>query len=450
MTQALKWPVVYFIHIIYRRIARAMRITARNIDIKFKDIKEASSWNNQSKEELKMHKIHVYPAKFPSFLISKSLSYARRKRVDVQTIGDIFCGCGTTALEAKRNDKTFWGCDINPVATLIAKVKRERYDDEILSGYFLNILERYKRCAPRIPKYIRENERLQYWFLEGQMEDLYKLLFSIRHEVSDKKYRDFFLVAFSNILKRTSRWLTKSIKPQVDPKKAVNDVQTVFKIQFNLMARAVKEANKTITTNPSFKIVNKNFLKTRCKSPFVDMLITSPPYVTSYEYADLHQLSTMWLGYTEDFRDLRDGTIGSLHHADLKEKEIIKLDPIATETYNKLTKARTKRPKAALKYFMDIMNTVDKAYAIIRPGGLAVFVIGNTTHKKVYIDNAKYLTKCMLGKGFENIEVFKRKISSKILTPYRSGDGKFSNNKNHKKIYSYEFVIIAQKPNIRT
>jgi len=39
-----------------------------------------------------------------------------------------------------------------------------------------------------------------------------------------------------------------------------------------------------------------------------------PPYVTSYEYADLHQLSTLWLGYTDDYRKLRSGSIGSLYH----------------------------------------------------------------------------------------------------------------------------------------
>ena len=27
----------------------------------------------------------------------------------------------------------------------------------------------------------------------------------------------------------------------------------------------------------------------------VDLIVTSPPYVTSYEYADLHQLSSLWL-----------------------------------------------------------------------------------------------------------------------------------------------------------
>lgn len=38
--------------------------------------------------------------------------------------------------------------------------------------------------------------------------------------------------------------------------------------------------------------------------------------MTSYEYADLHQLSSLWLGYTEDYRDLRKGSIGSIYNSD--------------------------------------------------------------------------------------------------------------------------------------
>ena len=74
-----------------------------------------------------IHRIHSYPAKFPAFITTKALQYAEEQGIDVKVVADVFCGCGTTAVEAKRNGKHFWGCDINPVATLIAKVKTRRY-----------------------------------------------------------------------------------------------------------------------------------------------------------------------------------------------------------------------------------------------------------------------------------------------------------------------------------
>jgi DNA modification methylase len=423
-----------------------MRITQENWNTNFRGIRESSTWNNQIEQELKMHKIHMYPAKFPSFLIGKSLEYARRNRIEVNSIGDIFCGCGTTALEAKVNDKDFWGCDINPVATLIAKVKREAYNKNILNKYYKQIVENCENVTLEDLENIVDNERIVYWFRPEQIENLQKLLSSIKTTVPQGKYQDFFFVAFSNILKRTSKWLTKSIKPQIDPAKPIYGVFESFKTQYNTMLKAVEEVNQEILNTPNAQIINRNFLTLEVEQPFLDMLITSPPYVTSYEYADLHQLSTMWLGYTNDFRELRSGTIGSLYHQALDNTEIEELDEFARNIYNDLNAADAKSPKAALKYFIDMRDTINKSYSIINPGGMAVFVIGNTTHKNVYIDNAKYLTKCMLNRGFVDIDVMKRKISSKILSPYRDKRGKFSNNKNHKKIYSYEFVIIARKP----
>ena len=83
-------------------------------------VKESPFWSKHSDPELKIHRIHAYPAKFPAFITSKALAFAKSKGVRVKTIGDVFCGCGTVAFEARRNGIDFWGCDINPVATLIA------------------------------------------------------------------------------------------------------------------------------------------------------------------------------------------------------------------------------------------------------------------------------------------------------------------------------------------
>jgi DNA modification methylase len=84
-------------------------------------------WNIGDEPELRMHRIHSYPAKFPAFITSKAIQFSKELSKPVNSIADVFCGCGTTALETKRNDIDFWGCDVNPVATMIAKVKSQLY-----------------------------------------------------------------------------------------------------------------------------------------------------------------------------------------------------------------------------------------------------------------------------------------------------------------------------------
>lgn len=421
-----------------------MRITSENLDIAFDKIREKSTWNSQTHNELKMHKIHAYPAKFPAFLITKSLEYAEKNNINVETLGDIFCGCGTTALEAKKYNKQFWGCDINPVATLIAKVKRTKYDVLQLNEYYTSISAMYNDDSYCPINIFIDHDRINYWFHVSQINDLNKLLNAVREVTPVGDYRDFFSVAFSNILKKTSKWLTKSIKPQIDPIKPVFPISKAFKYQYNLMVKAVAEVNNSITVEPAVEIVNKNFLEIDDSTTFLDMLICSPPYVTSYEYADLHQLSTMWLGYIYDFRELREGTIGSLYHHNFNMEDE-RVDSNVRELYHRLVKAKASSPKSVIKYFIDMENTINRTFSIVNPGGLAVFVIGNTTYKDVYIDNAKFITNKMLKVGFSEIEVFKRKISGKILSPYRDSNGKFSKNKNDRKVYSYEYVLIAKK-----
>ena len=231
-------------------------------------------WNTGPGKELKMHRIHSYPAKFPAFITTKALKYVQQKYA-IGTIADIFCGCGTTAFEAKRNNIDFWGCDINPVATLIARVKSHRYQSIRINNYLERIVSRFRMT--RIENsYPRANSRLKYWYQANQYNDLAQLKSSIEEETPLRShYRSFFLCALSNILKPTSMWLTKSIKPQLDPNKTPADVLQAFLTQCQFMSEANSESKPFGSAN--IKIDTRDFLsKEYCPSK-ADMVVTSPP-----------------------------------------------------------------------------------------------------------------------------------------------------------------------------
>lgn len=401
-----------------------------------------SDWDGRDVSENLMHRIHAYPAKFPAFITTKAIQYAESKAVRVDTVADVFCGCGTVAYETVKANRHFWGCDINPVATLIARTKSRHYDSERLTGYYETILKKFALQTFDESDTIANNERVKYWFFQQQIEDLSKLKQAIETAVDDETYREFFLCAFSNILKSCSRWLTKSIKPQVDPKKKPHDVMAAFAMQVKMMQKAnmVNEINDGLAD-----IETTNCLLKTVEQPFVDLLVTSPPYVTSYEYADLHQLSTLWLGYTDDYRSFRDGTIGSLHGENHLSDHLKHLNHIGQDIVFKLYAIDKSKCRSVSQYYIDMQNAVKKVYELIRPGGATLFVIGNTEYKGVKIDNARHLIETLLDEGFESVEVERRKISNKILTPYRDSVGKFTTDKNSRKIYSEEFIIFAKK-----
>lgn len=399
-------------------------------------------WNFSDDTELLMHTIHAYPAKFPAFIATKAFEYAEQEGVKVKTVADIFCGCGTVALEAKLHNKDFWGCDINPVATLIAKTKSAIYEVREMQNYYDAIKANYETTEIDHDTYAASNERLQYWFTENSYLDLLKLKQSIEFCVPKGKYQDAFLCLFSSILKASSRWLTKSIKPQVDPNKKEIVVWAAFKQQYNKFAKAVSQINSRIFDKAIINIENENFLDVE-DFPKVDLIISSPPYVTSYEYADLHQLSTLWLQYADDYRSLRKGSIGSMYNSEGFEIDLGSLNMIGQQIVQELLEDQkaTAKVRSVARYYIDIQRAIQNCADMINNGGMAFFVVGDTEYKGVKIKNSEHLIQCLKNEGFSDIKAAKRRISNKLLTPYRDESGRFSSDKTQRTIYHEEFII---------
>lgn len=398
-------------------------------------------WNFSDNDEYLMHSLHAYPAKFPAFIASKAFDYAEKEGVNLRTVSDIFCGCGTVALEAKIQGKNFWGCDINPVATLIAKAKSETYNIKTIEKYYFNIKNMIEELSVSPIIYRQANERLQYWFTENSYIQLYKIKTAIELCVSNGKYKTAFLCLFSSILKASSKWLTKAIKPQIDPNKKEADIQKLFELRYKKFLRAIKEL-EVIDINSKVVIKNSNFLKIR-SLPKVDLVITSPPYVTSYEYADLHQLSSLWLDFAEDYRDLRQGSIGSIYNIQKFQLEIEELNFIGQSIIKKLTdnECAISKVRSVARYYLDMQRVVDRCGKMLNKDGMAFFVIGDTEYKGVKIMNSEHLIQSLIDAGFSDIKIAKRKISNKVLTPYRDNTGKFTSDKNQRTIYHEEWII---------
>lgn len=179
------------------------------------------------------------------------------------------------------------------------------------------------------------------------------------------------------------------------------------------------------------------------KLPKVDLVITSPPYVTSYEYADLHQLSSLWLGFTDDYRELRRGSIGSVYNVDDFQINVDLLNKVGKKIVLKLTKNvdSYSKVRSVARYYLDMQNVVKRCSEMLNVGGMAFFVVGDTEYKGVKILNSEHLIEALKENGFSDIKVAKRKISKKMLTPYRDNTGKFSSDKTQRAIYHEELII---------
>ncbi len=158
------------------------------------------------------------------------------------------------------------------------------------------------------------HKRIDYWF---ESENKYKIafLYQCANEIDDVEIKEFFLVAISHILKNCSRWLQSSTKPQIDPKKEVVDPFVAFKQHCQQMMRSNERFYAHIQEqryeNVDCQILERDARSTGIEAESVDTIITSPPYVTSYEYADIHQLTGYWMEFFDNLALFRQRFIGT-------------------------------------------------------------------------------------------------------------------------------------------
>lgn len=391
------------------------------------------------------HNYHRYPAKFIPQLVSKFIE--KYTNVD-STVGDVFAGCGTTLVECKLKGRKSIGVDINPIAELITKAKTTPINPTTLNENIRLIKNEIKDYDCKLKYYKKYHPKIDYWFKEKEKNKIFYLL-NIINRNNCREIRIFYLCALSHILKSCSVWLQDSTKPQTDPNKKIIDPFAAFLFHLERMAKRnslfFDYLSKNNLLELKCEIINADAKNTKIAKASIDTIITSPPYVTSYEYADIHQLSVFLLGQIEDLSQFRKNFIGTFHSG---IKDLNVNSPIAQEIVQKLYKKEKKIAFEVANYFNDMEKVTLEMHNILKESGILCLVIGNTVLRDIQIKTAESFAEILYLNGFKIKDVIKRPIHNKHIPPTRDVlTGKFvmQGAKNSKLIYPNEFIIIAEK-----
>jgi DNA modification methylase len=402
------------------------------------------------------HGYHRYPAKFIPQLASRLIN-------ELTSCGDLvvdpFMGSGTTLVEAKVLGRPSVGIDINPVAHLISKAKTTPIEPKTLDRQWkilqskinvgetdTNLFLQFKSetRSPSVPNH----NRIDYWF-NPETKKALGIIYATIKEATEGPIQDFFLCGFSHILKNCSIWLMKSNKPTRDFNKDIPDPYQIFNRHICQMLKKNIEfwnlLQKKGTINCSAKPYQGDARKIPVENDSVALVVTSPPYVTSYEYADLHQLTALWLEYTKDLSAFRKSFIGSAHN---ESENIVIGSMLGENTVQALNNSKTGKANEVAVYFSEMRESFLEMYRYLREGGKACIVIGDTAFKKVNVPNAEVFVEQMINSGFDIYNIIKRKIPSKILPQTRDPiTGKFTSSSNNNRIlaYPHEYIIIMEK-----
>ena len=422
---------------------------ATKIKSYFGQVKVDSSWAfaGQTRKDTAYitHGYHRYPAKFIPQIVSRLVqNYTEQGEIVV----DPFGGCGTTIVESKVMGRPSVGVDINPVAVLIAKAKKTPIHPSKIEECFLGLRAKMDCFGEGRRVEVPEHERIDYWFKSVEKRKL-AFLFSEISKIKNQDTRHFFYCGFSNVLKNCSIWLQKSNKPTRDFKKNPAEPFASFSRQIKSMMRGNADFFNLLKESGFLNIPCKvhcaDARKIPVKSNSVSLIVTSPPYVTSYEYADLHQLSALWFDYTKNLSDFRKRFIGTSYH---NKRDLVLNSQIAEDIKRELMEKSKKTADEVANYFGEMNQVFGEMNRILKKGGRACIVIGNTSLKGVKILNAEVFVEQLQNLGFRIRNIIQREIPSKNLPSMRDKKtGRFAKATDKKKVFAYptEYILIMKK-----
>lgn len=278
---------------------REKNIQNFGIDLSFADVPE---WQRTKH----VHRLHPYLGKFIPQLVEVFL---RKYFKPGQTILDPFVGSGTTLIEANLLGMHSIGIELSEFSYLIAKVKIQKYDIELVEKEILDILWKVKEYSKKIQKTQKElfndhdfvfepTEYFKTWYHLRAIKEIYYY----KSLIPNYKNQDILKI----ILSRSARSARQI--PHYDlarPKKPVkgkywcikhkrycfpidNAIKFITRYSLDTIKR-IKEFDKLRT---STKITLLQGDARFIKLPFgreVDGIFTSPPYLGLIDYHQQHK-----------------------------------------------------------------------------------------------------------------------------------------------------------------
>lgn len=385
------------------------------IEVNFRDLVKESNQTDRA-----THIIHTYPAKLifciPYFFLNNN--YFGKSG---DSVLDPFCGSGTVLLESILSNKRAFGSDANPLARLITKVKTSNYSIEELKESQKKI-DVYINSSPRLNRKYPDVVNIDYWFLPKVKKQLLRILDGI-NIIEEKSLRDFFLLCFSNCIKKVSladNRVSVPVRIKVDsfPKEHPQRKKNIAKLESLKKIDVYKKFNEIVENNiKRFEIKKLNFSNNytativsndarnlNLKNQSIDLIISSPPYAGAQKYIRSSSLNICWteLANAKNLRFLDSKNIGRENY---RRKEYIKLIqtgiPEADDLLKIIYKQNSLRAHIAANYLIEMEQAIKEAYRVLKKDKFFVLIAANNQICGYEFKTQEYLRQIAESIGFE-------------------------------------------------
>lgn len=377
------------------------------------------SWDfNGAKTKPHTHGLHTYPAMFiPQVARRLLLTYSKRGDL----ICDIFCGSGTALTESRLLSRDSYGIDLNPLAIFLAKVKTTPINPKVLSREYIKLLTRIdkiKNAEAKKPRF----KNLEFWFKDKVIIELAKIKKAIK-EIKNKNIQNFFLVAFSETVRKSSNTKNGEFKLVRIKKELLENynpnVLEIFRRKTETNIKGMEEFYRDVDKKSWTKIIYGDSSKNNgIKNNSIDFIITSPPYGdsrTTVAYGQFSRLSAQWMDIFDDPNNA-SGVDNELLGGKATKDLIHSLSSdYLLESLNKIAKKDKKRAKDVLSFYLGLNDCLTRAYKMLKPKKYFCVVIGNRLVKQVRIPTDFIITELAQKVGFTCEDIFVRNIPGKRM-----------------------------------
>lgn len=369
--------------------------------------------------------IHPFPARMAAEL---ALDELRRLPIGSRVL-DPMAGSGTVLRAAAGQGHRALGFDTDPLAVLMATVWTTPLDADTLRAAAAELVAEARALPavvglPWIDDDHETREFVGFWFGARQRDRLRRLACALARRSPDDPLANALRLALSRIIvtKERGASLARDVSHS-RPHRAFAehdfDVDAAF-----LRAAARIAASLAVEPPPGGVTMRRGDARqlVTLGDATIDAAITSPPYLNAIDYLRGHRLALVWLGHRiAALRAIRSTNIGSERAP----------DPAAD-------RARARALLAALpdlaalprsvgrmveRYALDLAAHLAELARVLRPGGRAIFVIGNSCLRGTFIENDRLLVAAAERAGFqlEGWRVRELPDSRRYLPPPSSG-----------------------------
>lgn len=294
------------------------------------------------------HGIYRYFGKFPAPIASKLIT-------DYTEMGDVVvdpaCGSGTTGVEALLSNRGALLYDVNPLSTLISRVKTTPLSEDELLRSLKGASNRFRRS--RSTEIELPEIDLHHWFLPVTIRQLSRLRHSIERE-EDMRFKEYLLLSFASIVRRVSRATTQQGRLFLDVSTAIEDVWPFFERAATRAAERIGALPKNNAVSVECRSVLNQSDEIQAVGPLV---VYHPPYFNAYKYTSVNSLEMAWLSQSR--KDTRRNEI----------REFFKVG----------------KPENAKVYIEDAVRSMQVIRQYLKKDGIAAVMIGDTRLRGEYV-----------------------------------------------------------------